>query len=155
MEDRELLKVFDECIEELVQEIKDIEEGCRDDCLEFLISYPIKPEYLSKLNLYCRFPPPPQFKIVTIVKQRPEPAAAAPVTVVSERRTSRVVRKRKLDGDDEVSPPLLPRIKLSQDKPEDENGKEGEGKDHPPPKPPGRRPGRPRLSDRIQPPPAT
>jgi hypothetical protein len=102
MADLDMLNAFDECIEDLAQEIKEIEEGVHDSRLDFLISYPIKPEYLSKMELFCRFPSPPGFKIVESAKSGPAPA---------ERRTSRVVRKRRLDGDD--SPPEVCSIELS------------------------------------------
>jgi hypothetical protein len=95
-----LVSVFDECIEKLIAEIKEIEDGKHDDCLEFILSYPIRPEYLNRLGSYCKFPPTPRLTIELKGSSKEEVAIANSTLAASERRTSRVIKKRKLDGDE-------------------------------------------------------
>lgn len=140
-----ILKVFDECIEDLIVEIKEVEEGLHDHRLEFIASYPIKLEYLTKIGMYCHFPLPPSFPLESPVKGNLKlDEAVFASAVVPERRPTRVIKKRKFDGDDDdggddYSPAeKIPVAAVVDTTP-------------PAPKPPGRRPGRPRLVDRVQP----
>jgi hypothetical protein len=98
----DLLGVFDECIEKLIAEIKEIEEGEHDHQLDLILSYPILPEYLSKLGPYCQFPVPPRLttNLKGSIKDEEEEVASLSSVLASERRTSRVIKKRKLDGDE-------------------------------------------------------
>lgn len=138
----EVLKVFDAAIEDLVNEIKELEEGLHDHQLEYVASYPLKPEFMS-LGLYCRFPHPPRFPVELPVKGnlKIDEAIFASAAVPTERRPTRVIKKRKLDGeeDDSEEHPPSQKTPIVDTTP-------------PAPKPPGRRPGRPRLTDRVPPP---
>mmetsp|Transcript_10899 Transcript_10899/g.16608 ORF Transcript_10899/g.16608 Transcript_10899/m.16608 type:complete len:142 (+) Transcript_10899:50-475(+) len=96
---QDILKIFDNCISDLENEIQSISDGEFDNNLEDVLSYAIKEEYMNTVGSHCDFPSPPILPIIT--EDNNETIDTSPntntVNDIPERRSGRSHRKRNLD----------------------------------------------------------